>query len=86
MKKVKGKFVFLRFFIYLCIVNDIAVNMRYLLKRIENGNEVTTAEGDSLSGMRSVVKNSTGIFDEGFVIYEMKPVEWEKDTRINRGK
>ena len=52
--------------------------MRYLLKRIENGNEVTTAEGDSLSGMRDVVKSSTGIFDEGFVIYEMKPIEWGK--------
>jgi hypothetical protein len=52
--------------------------MRYILKRIENGNEVTTAEGDSLSGMRSVVKNSSGIFKEGFVIYEMKPIEWGK--------
>ena len=78
MKKVKGKFVFLRFFIYLCIVNYLVANMRYLLKRIENGNEVTTAEGDSLSGMRDIVKNSTGIFDEGFVIYEMKPIEWGK--------
>ena len=52
--------------------------MKYILKRIENGNEVTTAEGDSLSGMRSVVKNSIGLFREGFVIYEMKPVEWGK--------
>ena len=48
------------------------------MKRMENGNEVTTAEGDSLDGMRSVVKNSSGIFKEGFVIYEMKPIEWGK--------
>ena len=56
--------------------------MKYVLKRIENGREVTTVEGDSLPGMQEIVKSSNGLFKEGYVIYEMRPVEYgtpEKD-------
>ncbi len=50
--------------------------MKYVLKRIENGREVNAAEGDSLSGMRKLVENSKEFFKEGYVIYEMKAVEY----------
>ena len=49
---------------------------KYLLKRYENGNEVTVAEGTDLSGMKNIVNNSPSLFKNGYVIYEMKIVEY----------
>jgi hypothetical protein len=49
---------------------------KYLLKRYENGNEVTVAEGSDLSGMKSIVNNSPSLFKNGYAIYEMKLVEY----------
>lgn len=49
---------------------------KYLLKRYENGSEVTVAEGSNLAGMRSIVNNSPGLFKDGYVIYEMRLVEY----------
>ena len=48
---------------------------KYLLKRYENGSEVTVAEGNDLLGMRNIVNNSPTIFENGYAIYEMKLVE-----------
>ena len=48
---------------------------KYLLKRYENGSEVTVAEGNDLLGMRNIVNNSPTVFKNGYAIYEMKLVE-----------
>ena len=48
---------------------------KYLLKRYENGSEVTVAEGNDLLGMRNIVNNSPSLFKDGYTIYEMKLVE-----------
>lgn len=50
--------------------------MRYILMRIENGNEYMIAHGTSLEGMRSIVKNSPQMFEEGHIIYETRVVEY----------
>jgi len=49
---------------------------KYLLKRYENGNEVTVAEGSNLASMRDIVNNSPGLFKDGYVIYEMRLIEY----------
>ena len=49
---------------------------KYLLKRYENGSEVTVAEGSNLAGMRDIVNNSPGLFKDGYAIYEMRLVEY----------
>jgi hypothetical protein len=48
---------------------------KYLLKRYENGSEVTVAEGGNLTSMRGIVVNTPGLFKDGYAIYEMKLVE-----------
>ena len=48
---------------------------KYLLKRYENGSEVTVAEGSNLTSMRDIVINSPRLFKDGYTIYEMKLVE-----------
>ena len=51
--------------------------MNYMLTRYENGREVITTYGDcTLESMRRTVENSPETFREGYVIYEMKPVEY----------
>ena len=50
--------------------------MKYILMRIENGNEIMMAHGTSLEGMRSIVRNSPQMFKEGHIIYETKIVEY----------
>ena len=50
--------------------------MKYILMKIENGNENMIAHGTSLEGMRSIVRNSPQMFNEGYVIYETRVVEY----------
>ena len=51
-------------------------SMRYILMKIENGNENMIAYGTSLEGMRSIVRNSPQMFKDGYVIYETRVVEY----------
>ena len=51
--------------------------MKYMLTRFENGKEIIVVHGDcSLESMRQTVENSKGLFKGGYVVYEMKPVEY----------
>ena len=50
--------------------------MKYMLARIENGNEVVICYGSSYEGMKRTVENSKDMFREGYVIYELNMVEY----------
>lgn len=67
--------------------------MKYLLKRLENGREVTVAEGDNLAGMHEMIANSKGLIMGGYIIYEMTPISYglpgeydEKFQELNKIK
>ena len=57
--------------------------MRYILTRYENDREIIVTHGDcTLDSMRKTVENSPEFFKDGYVIYELKAVEYELENKV----